>query len=146
MTGLSILFHTYQDNFGRDKVRIADDLYSSMADHGDIHATLELSFSYVLHVPNFTLNLLSISYLIKHLNCCVTFFPSYCLFQELETKKTIGLGHVKDGFYISDFNTPVASLVIKGNLLSSDELLLWHCRLSHPSFSLLRQNFPHCFF
>lgn len=150
MTGMSTLFHTYQITFDstyqitfdRDKMCIVDGSYSSVASHGDTHATSELSLSSVLHVPNFTLNLLSISYLTQHLHCFVTFFPSYGVFQDLEMK-TIDLGREKDRLYIFDSSTPIASSVIKGNSLSSDELL-WHRRLGHPSFSLLHQMFLQC--
>lgn len=68
----------------------------------DIPITSDISLSSVLHVPNFVLNLLSISHLTKSLNCCVTFFPSYYvfLFLDTETKRVIGLGHEKDDLYI----------------------------------------------
>ena len=92
----------------------------------------------IIHVPNFTLNLLSISHLTKHLNCCVIFFPSYCVFQDIATKKTIGLGHANDGLYILDSNPQVATLAIKRDVSStSDELLLWQHRLGH-LFNIIR--------
>lgn len=135
MNGMSTLFHTYQVSSGKDKVRIADDSYSLVVGHDDIHATSELSLSSVLYVPNFTLNLLSISHLTQHLNCFVTFFPSHCLFQDLEMKKTIDLRHENDRLYILDSSTPFASTVRKGNPLSSDELLYgiayWDTHLFH---------------
>lgn len=101
MTGLSILFKFYRVSSGKNKVCIADGTYSSIVGHGDIIAT-SLLLSSVLHVPNFTLNLLSISHLTKSFNCCVTFFPSHCVFQDLKTKTTIGMGHEKDGLYLLD--------------------------------------------
>lgn len=67
-------FSSIQNNFGRDKVCIADGSYYSIARHGNIHDTSNLSLPSVLHIPNFTLNLLSISHLTKNLNCDVFFF------------------------------------------------------------------------
>lgn len=57
----------------KDKVRIVDGYYSFVARNGNIPATSNLLLSFILHVLNFTLNLLSISHLTKSLNCSVTF-------------------------------------------------------------------------
>lgn len=63
------------------------------------------------------------------------------------TKKTIGLGHEKDSLYFLDFNTLVVSPIKKRESASpSNELLQWHHRLSHPSFSLLHKIFPQSIF
>lgn len=43
-------------------------------------------------------NLLSINQLIGF----VTSFPTYCVFQDLSTKKTIGSGHLVNGVYQLD--------------------------------------------
>lgn len=84
MTNLSSLFTSYHVSSAKDKVRIVDGSYSSIVGHGDILATSTLLLSSIFHVPNFTLNLLSINHHTKSLNCSVTLFPSYCLFQDLE--------------------------------------------------------------
>ncbi|OMP05523.1 Integrase, catalytic core [Corchorus capsularis] len=47
----------------------------------------------VLCVPNFSCNLLSISKLTKDLNCVELFFPDFCGFQDLHSRKPIGAGH-----------------------------------------------------
>lgn len=73
MTGMSSLFTSYSVCFGKDKVRIANSSLSSIAGQGDILVTHDLYLSFVLHVPRFTLNLLSISHITKILNYCVTF-------------------------------------------------------------------------
>lgn len=83
-------------------VCIVDSFYSSIAGHGDIPVSSSLLLSSVLHVSNFTLNLLSISHLTKCLNCIVVFFPSYCLFHDLKMKTTISTGHESDGLYLVD--------------------------------------------
>jgi len=97
-----------------------------------------MSLSFVLHVPKFAINLLSISRITRDLNCLSFFFPSYCVFQDIATKKTIGLGHANDGLYILDSNPQVATLAIKRDVSStSDELLLWQHRLGH-LFNIIR--------
>lgn len=147
MTGMSSLFTSYHVCSGKDKVRIVDGSLSSIAGHGDILATSHLCFSFVFYVPKFLLNLLSISHLTKTLNCYVTFFPSYCVFQDMATKRTIGLGHENNGLYILDSSSSVATSAIKGNTSSiPDELSLWHRRLGHLSFPVIRKMFPHISF
>lgn len=37
----------------------------------------------VLYVPQFRYNLLSVSKLTKDLQCCIAFYPDFCLFQDL---------------------------------------------------------------
>lgn len=80
MTGMSTFIHSYQVSYSRDKVHIVDGYYYLVDGHGDMHVTSVLSLSSILHVPNFTLNLLFISHLTKNLNCCVIFFFFHCLF------------------------------------------------------------------
>lgn len=62
-------------------------------------------------------------------------------------KGTIGLGHEKDGLYILDSSSLVATSAIKGNDSSTSyELSLWHHRLGHLSFLVIRNMFPHISF
>lgn len=59
---------------------------------GSISFDSNISLHNVLCVPSFRINLMSISKLTKSLNCCVLFFPDFCLLQDLAMKKTIDLG------------------------------------------------------
>ena len=62
-----------------------------------------------LLVPHFPFNLLSVSQIIKSLQCSVTFSP-FCVFQDLKTKKLIGLGHERNGLYYLDHGDTVTAL------------------------------------
>ena len=53
----------------------------------------------VLYVPDFKVNLLSISKLTQALDCVATFYPDYCVVQDLTTRKTIGSGRQSNGLY-----------------------------------------------
>lgn len=59
-----------------------------------------LSFSSILHVSQFSFNLVSISSLTKNHDCSVTFFPSHYVFQDLRTEQTVGGGKETNGLYI----------------------------------------------
>ena len=88
----------------------------------------------VLYAPKYHLNLLSIGCLVKSLNCSVTFYASHCLFQDLNTRKTIGGGVKVDGVY---FLAGISSLVC-AMLSSSISPYQWHCRLGHLSTEVLK--------
>lgn len=58
--------------------------------HGiGIVSMFDFILSFVLYIPNFPSNILFVCKLVSHLNCSITFYPSYCIFQDLKIKKTI---------------------------------------------------------
>jgi len=70
---------------------------------------ISLSLSSVLCVMKFSFNLLSISRIARSLNCWVTFFLLYCVFQKLETRKTIGIWRECSRLYYLDSDSkPIA--------------------------------------
>jgi transposase InsO family protein len=101
-------------------------------------STPNLTFSNVLYLPEFPFNLLSVHKLTVALHCSIAFFPSYCVFQDLKTKRTIGGGFEKDGlYYFRPFHTSIPSA-----LRSSVSPYQWHCRLGHPSSLNLQKLVP----
>jgi hypothetical protein len=107
----------------------------------DINCTPSLSLSRVLHVPDFPINLLSVSSITKALNCGAWFEPSFYVFQDLKSGSILGTGTKRDGLYYLDMtSTPVALSTRCG--LSTDELLLLHYRLGHLYFQSLGRMFP----
>lgn len=102
----------------------------------------------VLHIPNFKFNLLSISQVIKALQCLVVFFPDFCIFQDLFYRKVKAIGREHDGLYLLP-SIPAktiksdnrCSLIARHSLVTSTtktDLSLWHKRLGHPSSKVLR--------
>ena len=65
--------------------------------------SLTLNSIYYLHdmlsMPTFKVDLILVSHLTRGLNCSVTFFPYWCILQDLATRTTIGLGKQRDGLY-----------------------------------------------
>ena len=116
--------------------------------------SLPLNSVYYLHdvlcVPTFKVDLMSVSRLTKGLNCSITFFPYWCILQDLATRRMIGLGKQRDGLYYlvalatkksvtkpsTATNRPTCNLTIS----STD---LWHNRLGHASFSRLHYIAKH---
>lgn len=46
----------------------------------------------VLHIPNFSCNLLSVSRVTKDMQCAITFLPNFCYMQDLISRNLIGIG------------------------------------------------------
>jgi hypothetical protein len=89
-----------------------------------------------LHVPNFPVSLLSVSSITKSLNCRAVFEPAFCVFQDLKSGRVLGTGTERDGLYYLDNElTPLALSAM--SISTTDEFLLLHYRLGHPSFQSL---------
>ena len=94
-------------------------------------------FDLCFEFTQFTFNLISISKLTRTLNCSISFFPNYCLIQDLSTKRVIGRGCKPRGLYILETKVPT-SVACYGIVTP----LQLHCRLGHPSLSLLKKLYP----
>ena len=137
MTGASNLFTSYTP------VRVADGSMVPNTGRGSIRCTKTLSLSQVLHVPVFSINLLSVSPITKSLNCRGWFDPSHCAFQELGTGRILGTGTVHNGLYYLDEGSDEVAFASK--MSPCQELLLLHCRLGHPSFASMSRSYPTLF-
>ena len=100
MTGNSSLFITFQSHPSTSTVILADGLTSCVLRSGTIHPTPLITLTYVLSLPQFSFNLISMSKLTRTLNCSISFFPDYCLIQDLLTTRIIGRGRESRDFYI----------------------------------------------
>lgn len=89
MTDSYHLFTIYSTCAGNLKVKIADRSLSSVAGKGSIKISDSITLEFVLHVSKLSCNLLFLSQLTKTSNCSAKFFPSYCVFQDLSSGKTI---------------------------------------------------------
>jgi transposase InsO family protein len=136
MTGSSTSLSNYHLVATPKSVTLANGSLSKAVGSGTTHLSPDIELSSVLHVPGFPFNLLSISKITKALNCSVSFYPSLCIFQDLKTRRMIGMGHEVDGLYYLDLAPPSRALQ------SSTSALQWHCRLGHPSLSTLKHQVP----
>ena len=66
---------------------------------GTTTTTPTLPLSSVFYLPHFSFNLLSVSQIIKVLNCTMIFFSTHWAFQDLGTRKTIGTGREWNRLY-----------------------------------------------
>ena len=106
MTSNSSLFSTFQSQPSPSTVTLADGSHSCVLGSGTIVPTPSIPLTSVLSLPNFSFNLMSVSKLTRALKCCISFFPDFCLFQDLMTKQIIGRGRESRGLYILDPTVP----------------------------------------
>lgn len=69
---------------------------SQVIGEGSITLSNTLTLDTVLVIPSLECNLLSVSQITSKLNCIVTFWPSFGVFQDILTRKVLGCG-VKHG-------------------------------------------------
>lgn len=85
-------------------------LYLVFVGTESIHVSPSLSLSSIFHVPDVQINLVYDSHLTKSLNCSVTFFPTYCVFQYSMIRQTLGRGH-EQRLYFLDATSHIVSPV-----------------------------------
>ncbi|KAK8985320.1 hypothetical protein V6N11_068585 [Hibiscus sabdariffa] len=128
-------------------VRLPDGKTAPVTHLGSHKLTPDLVLHNILFVPDFHHNLLSVSKLTRDLNCFLTFYPDFCVLQELSTGRMMGIGREFKGLYLFVAVKPESSL---SGLLSShsshachsivlDSTCTWHARLGHASFSKLNK-------
>ena len=84
-------------------------------------------------------NFMLASYLLvksQNKNYYVSFFPAYCVFQDLQSRTRIGLNREQDGLYYLDDGALLSGLAV---VSSSDTPMQWHCQLGHLSLQKLKQ-------
>ena len=140
MTGTSGLLSDLEQSSSLPNVTSADGSATTVFGLGIANLSPNLSLSFILYIPNFPFNLLSISKLTKILNCAAIFLSTHCIFQDLKTGKIIGGGHEASGLYYLD-QCGFSCLVVSHFSISP---LQRHCRLSHPSLKNLKSLVPSC--
>ncbi|KAG7546386.1 Integrase catalytic core [Arabidopsis suecica] len=99
---------------------------------GTIQLTTDIQLQNVLFIPEFRLNLISISSLTTSLGSRVIFDPHCCEIQDLTRGSTIGKGRRLGNLYVLD-TVPPPSVLVNAVV----DINVWHKRLGHPSYSRL---------
>ncbi|XP_078160840.1 uncharacterized protein LOC144556253 [Carex rostrata] len=104
---------------------------------GNVYVSPEIQLKDVLCAPSFNFNLLSVSKITSSLNCAVIFFPTFCVFQDLTTKKLIRVSDMRDGLY------NISKAAVVAAVSSHTDSNLWHRRLGHPSKHSFSKTSPY---
>ena len=150
MTGGSNLFCSYVPCSNNTTVKIADGSLTLIAGIGNIRLSQSLILKFVFHVPALKCNLISVSKITRDNHCFAKFLPFSCEFQDLLSGKMIGSARIHDDlYYFEDDQSTSRQTFLSGvastSVSSTREIILWHHRLGHPSFSYLKHLFP-CLF
>ena len=125
-------------------IKTADGTPRSIRGIGTVQCTPNITLSSVLHVPSFSVNLISISSLIDQMDCRVLLDHENCLIQERRTGRNLGVETWHDGLWYLD-RSKTREEVYFALSASEDEakVMLLHCRLGHISFDIMSKMFPH---
>ena len=83
-------------------VSTADGTPTPVIGEGSIVLSETLTLESVLVVPSLAYNLLSVGQIILALACIVTFYPSFCVFQDILTRRILGYGVKRGKLYYLD--------------------------------------------
>lgn len=100
---------------------------------GDIRLSEQLLLQDVLFVPQFTYNLISVSYLLNDKNLVINFSGSSCTIHDRNLLTMIGKAESSNGLYVF---SPDKSHCLFATVCSVS-LDTWHSRLGHTSFQRL---------
>ena len=117
---------------------------------GTVILSQNLTLDSVLVVPSLKHNLLSVSQITSALNCLVIFWPLFCIFQDIVTRRTLGFGVKRGKLYyleLTEGGEEKFGRAYQAKNVETDRaaIWLWHRRLGHLSFGYLRKIQPHLF-
>ena len=92
MTGNFSLFTTFQSHPFTSTVTLADGSTSCVLGSGTIHLNPLITLTFVMSLPQFSFNLISVSKLTRTRHCGISFFHDHCLIRDLLMKRIIGRG------------------------------------------------------
>jgi hypothetical protein len=115
-------------------VKLPNGKYASVTHIGTVKITETLILTDVLCVPSFSVNLISVSKLIKFLHCCIIFCANFCFIQLLSNWTTIGMGREQGGlfFLVPNLKHHFYVPMLSSQFLLSSHLLQTCCRTCQP--------------
>ena len=138
MINNSSLFTTIQSHPSTSPVTLANGLTSYVLRSRTKHPTPLITLTYILSLPQFSFNLISVSKLTRTLNCNISFFPYHYLILDLSTKRIIGRGSESGILYIIETEVP-NSVAYSRVVTRSNYIVFWVILLS---LSLSKKLYP----
>lgn len=132
------IFSSLSDTVNRS-VSLPTGLGIKIVGIGQVKLDESMILNNVLYIPDFRLNLLSVSQLTKDLGYRVAFDNSSCVIQDLTKGLTIGQGEEIANLYVLDKASFGARPILQSFFYTNAvvDATLWHNRLGHPSVQKL---------
>ncbi|KAG7582883.1 Retrotransposon Copia-like N-terminal [Arabidopsis suecica] len=128
------LFESLSDGLN-NAVTLPTGMNVRIAGIGTIKLNAHITLHNVLYIPEFRINLLSISQLTRDMKSRVYFDENSCVIQDHTKEQTIGKGNQIGGLYILDTTSVLSSPTVSSPSCSVVvDSALWHSRLGHPSY------------
>ena len=99
----------------------ANDSTAPITGEGSVILSNTLTLDTVLVVPTLDYNLLSVSQITSTLACTVTFWPSFCVFQDILTQKILSYGVRRGKLYYLELTKNGGSKFSQANQTSSED-------------------------
>ncbi|KAG7543853.1 Reverse transcriptase RNA-dependent DNA polymerase [Arabidopsis thaliana x Arabidopsis arenosa] len=119
----------------------------NIAGIGVIKLNAQITLTNVLYIPEFRLNLLSVSQLTRASKSRVFFDEECYIIQDHTKEQTIGRGKEIGGLYVLDNSSAECTSLNNSPLVSPSpqvsvvvDSALWHSRLGHPSYDKIDNN------
>lgn len=109
------------------RVKLPNHNLISVTYQGDIRLTNDILLTDVLYVPQFELNLISVTCLTKSQLLMVKLYHNHAVIKQITSKKMIGRADVHEGLYLLD----IPSQTFSTN--AAVTLQQWHSRFGHPA-------------
>ena len=94
---------------------------SPITGEGSVILSNTFTLDIFLVVPSLEYNLLSVSQITSTLACTITFWPSFCVFQDILTRKILGYGVRRGKLYYLELPENGGSKISKANQTSSKD-------------------------
>ncbi|XP_010242510.1 PREDICTED: uncharacterized protein LOC104586844 [Nelumbo nucifera] len=129
MTGnLNVLVNTY--DVAPCPIRLPNGAHTEAVKEGIVELGKNFKLLHILYIPKLNCNLLSVGWLLRDIDCIVTFTNKLCVIQDHISRTLIGEGEQLDGVYVFKGVAPIRAYKTDG-IGSCD---LWHRRLGQPSY------------
>ncbi|KAL4592837.1 hypothetical protein LXL04_005843 [Taraxacum kok-saghyz] len=123
------------------RVRLPDHTLIQVYYKGDVQLTNELFLTDVLYVPQFELNLVSVTCLTRSQALTVKFYHDHTVIKQIFPNRMIGKGKVYEGLYLLDVPQSKSFTTVSANVAVS--LQHWHSRFGHPSSDKIKMLSDH---
>ncbi|KAG7987903.1 hypothetical protein I3843_03G157100 [Carya illinoinensis] len=118
-------------------VKLPNGSYTQVTHTGTVRLSNSLVLTYVLYVPTFTFNLISIDKLVSQLSCFLLFLHDFCCIQDLSNWRTIGVAKQSQGLYhlmqvpdTASISCKIANIDVSSHCNSvRNNSYIWHCAL-----------------